>query len=248
MSTVPVTMPTGHTLRVIEHRARAHNFETWEAEALRAICAVLRPGSVVFDVGAEEGEFSALYGMITGPENVHLFEPTPSVWPNIRAVWEANHSAPPGGAFAGFAGRTGDARHLRASMDVWPACSAGPLQPDSRFSVTTERPDIPATSLDLWRAGLRSRCAAKRVDVITCDVEGAEVLVIDGAQTVLTEDRPDVFVSVHPDDFIERFPSWWGGPCLREHLFTLFAENGYDARHISTDHEEHFHFVPRGRR
>ena len=27
-----------------------------------------------------------------------------------------------------------------------------------------------------------------------------------------------------------------------------FAENGYDARHISTDHEEHFHFVPRGRR
>ena len=67
---------------------------------------------------------------------------------------------------------------------------------------------------------------------------------------MLTEDRPDVFVSVHPDDFIERFPapSRWGGSCRREHLFTLFAENGYDARHISTDHEEHFHFVPRGRR
>ena len=247
MSTVEVTMPTGHTLQVLEHRARAHNFATWEADALRAICAVLRPGMVVFDVGAEEGEFSALYGRIVGPQNVHMFEPTPSVWPNIRAVWEANFSTSPGGAFAGFAGRTCDARHLRAALDVWPACSAGPLQPDSRFSVTTERPDIPATSLDLWRAGLRSRCAAKRVDVIVCDVEGAEVLVIDGAQTVLTEDRPDVFVSVHPDDFIERFPSWWGGPCLREHLFTLFAENGYDAHHVSTDHEEHFHFVPRGR-
>lgn len=249
-ATQVVTMPTGHTLRVLEHRARAHDFATWEAEALRAICAVIKPGSVVLDVGAEEGEFSALYGLIAGPENVHLFEPTPSVWPNIRAVWEANHTAPPGGAFAGFVGRTCDARHLRASLDVWPACSAGPLQHDSRFSVTTERPDIPATSLDLWRVGLRTRCAAKRIDVVACDVEGAEVLVIDGAQTVLNDDRPDVFVSVHPADFIERFPapSRWGGPCRREHLFTLFAENGYDTRHVSTDHEEHWHFVPRGRR
>ncbi len=238
MSTVEVTMPTGHTLQVLEHRARAHNFATWEAEALRAICAVLRPGVVVFDVGAEEGEFSALYGKIVGPQNVLLFEPTPSVWPNIRAAWLANHTFMPGGMWPGFVGAPADLRGPRQDLDRWPACATGPIQQDSRFSVVIERPDIPCATLD-------AVAVARHPDVIVVDVEGAECKVIEGAERLISGQhgrRPHFFVSVHPPEFLARF----GPTSTQEHLFRAFSRHGYSARWISTDHESHWHFAPPG--
>ncbi len=236
MSTVPVTMPTGHTLRVLEHRARAHNFETWEAEALRAICSVIKPGSVVFDVGAEEGEFSALYGLIAGPENVHMFEPTPSVWPNIRAVWEANHSAPPGGMWPGFVGAATDTRGPPQDLRLWPACANGEVQRDSRFSVVIERPDIPCLPLD-------AAALFALPDVVVVDVEGAECRVVEGSERLMAGGcgkPPHFFVSVHPPEFLARF----GPTSTQEHLFRAFSRHGYSARWISTDHESHWHFAP----
>ena len=62
-----VTMPTGQRCAFSNTAPGRTDFATWEAEAMRAICAVIKPGAVVLDVGAEEGEFSALYGLIAGP-------------------------------------------------------------------------------------------------------------------------------------------------------------------------------------
>lgn len=253
--TVQARFPGGRTLDVLEHRARAHDFATWEREAVEAVLAYLERGMVVYDVGAEEGEFSALWGKVVGPERVYLFEPTPSVWPNIRAVWQANfgHSprpgdvfyALPGGMFHGFVSDRsvavappGGRRYL---SDGWPACSDGRLQPDSRFSVVHERPDIQSITIDD-----HARLHAPP-DVIVCDVEGAECLVVEGATQVLTIKRPELFVSVHADPALERHRSAAGVQSTRARLFDLMHGHGYVERLISTDHEEHWQFTPAGR-
>lgn len=244
--TTLVTMPTGHQIRVLDHRAKAHDFGTWEADALRAICGMLEPGMVVYDVGAEEGEFSALYGHIVGPENVHLFEPTPSVWPNIRRAWEANFDALPGGAWYGFAGAGYSVGSVERLAREWPPVCAGPLQPDSRFSVVTERPDIPAITLDEY-----ADLTGESPDVVVIDVEGAEGLVVQGAGGIMAGPihlRPVFAVSVHPPSFLQRFPCTRyydnGGRWSSEHLFRMFSDRGYVGRHVHTDHEAHWIFTP----
>lgn len=241
-----VTMPNGMPLRVLEHRARGTDFATWEAEAIRAISAELiwlgmgGREAVVYDVGAEEGEFSALWGHMVGPGNVHLFEPTPSVWPNIRATWEANHGAKrPGGMWQGFVGA--GMRGPGVISSQWPACSDGVLQPDSRFSVVTERPDIPCISLDTYAA------ACPPPDLIAIDVEGAELLVVAGAMGLIHgrqgARRPTLAISVHPPEFLSRFEHG-GQPCTQERLFRVLLHAGYVARWVSIDHESHYMFVP----
>lgn len=252
MTTTEVQFPRGRRLRVLEHRAQAHDFAEWERESTEAILDYLKPGMVVYDVGAEEGEFSALWASVVGPGNVHLFEPTPSVWPNIRACWEANFGdAKPGGTFCGFVSHGADIRGRHPHPgEGWPAATGGPLQRDSRFSVVIERPDLPVTTLDAYRSDFKMPAP----DVIVCDVEGAELLVFHGAVNILSDARPEVFVSIHPADFLSRFPAPWpyiaggGTPqCEQEHLFRLFANHGYRPTFIFTDHEAHWRFTPRER-
>lgn len=248
-ATQTVTMPNDMPIRVLAHRAAAHDFGTWEAEAIRAISAELisltigSRDAVVYDVGAEEGEFSALWGHMVGPDNVHMFEPTPSVWPNIRATWEANHGDRlPGGMWAGFVGATMRGPGVISSR--WPECSGGKLQNDSRFSVVTERPDIPCITLDAYAN------ACTPPDLIAIDVEGAELLVVAGALQTLhghgVRRRPTLAISIHPPEFLSRFDHS-GQPCTQERLFRMLSALGYVPRWISVDHESHYLFVPRER-
>ena len=56
---------------------------------------------VVYEIGAEEGDFPALYA--TWGAEVVLIEPSPFSWPQIRAHWEANVDRPTAGWFVGLA-------------------------------------------------------------------------------------------------------------------------------------------------
>jgi hypothetical protein len=86
-----------------KHRAdrpQWHSPEGWERERLEALrheirrqlSAEIQP--VVYYAGAEEGEMAALCQMWGA--KVVLFEPNQKVWPNIRAIWEANDLDRPG--------------------------------------------------------------------------------------------------------------------------------------------------------
>ena len=81
-----------------EHRAARPEWYTeegWEKARLEKLHEEIKRQKlnkikpVVYYVGAEEGEMSALC-QIWGADVV-LFEPNPLVWPNIRAIWEANN-------------------------------------------------------------------------------------------------------------------------------------------------------------
>src|SRR5882672_1960561 len=75
-------------------RAEWYTEEGWERERLKALEAEIKHqintklSSVVYYIGAEEGEMAALCQMWGA--KVVLFEPNKLVWPNIKAIWEAN--------------------------------------------------------------------------------------------------------------------------------------------------------------
>ncbi len=214
-----------------EHRAYRPGWDVWEVERIAAMRDRLSAGDVVFDIGAEEGDLPALWSS-WGCRTV-LVEANPLSWPWIRRTFEANNLAPAGwwaGFAAGRSWRVDDAHRL--GWDDWPdfAYASDPT-PEHGFVTPHEYAEqLPGKTVDELADDLRLA-----PDVLTIDVEGSEIGVLEGAAETLKKARPTVFCSVHPD-FIRNL-----GRDPAE-LFDLMASAGYDAAHLATDHEEHWCF------
>lgn len=222
-----------------EHRAVRPEWPTWEAERLDSMHTNLRPGMVVYDVGAEEGDMPALWA--TWGCAVALFEPNPRVWPNMRAIWGANQLPPPEACFVGFAGPTDTplAAGLAGTgwFPSWPPAAYGPVIGDHGFMNLCERPDVPRITLNTAATTVRPP------DAITIDVEGAELEVLRGAAAhVLTNIRPLLWISVHPTFMGEMYGQH------PDELHSLLIGHGYIGTLLADDHEEHWFYEPTERR
>lgn len=71
-----------------ESRAQRPGWDYWEIERLSLMWAAIRPGDVVWEIGAEIGDLAALYALWGA--DVVLVEPDPNCWPTIEAVFAAN--------------------------------------------------------------------------------------------------------------------------------------------------------------
>lgn len=240
---IPTAINRRWTLLLPEHRAaRGEVWDTWERERIGHMAANIHPGDCVFDIGAEEGDMPALWASWVGPGGgVVLVEPNPKVIPNIRAIWEANGLPMPLGIFTGFAGPEDDLRRPRwpeaFTSGHWPACADGPVIGNHGFANLCERPDIPRVRLDTLAAW------TDEPDVITIDVEGAELEVLRGATRLLTDVHPLVYVSVHPVFMLEMYHQTAGE--LDAHMERF----GYRRRELAVDHEAHWLYShPEGRK
>ncbi len=207
-----------------------------EPGRLTAMSELIRHGDVVYDIGSEEGDMPALWA--SWGADVVLAEPGQSVWPNIRAVWQANQLRAPLFCWPGFiTDRPGSNLDLGWSgRDGWPACADGPIETDHGFCRVEERPDLPYTSIDaIVAAGVAPPT------LLTIDVEGAEHLVLAGARQTLADHRPGVFVSVHPSFMEAHYGIGNGAGHIRE----LMADMGYpNSVLLDVDHEQHWQFRP----
>jgi hypothetical protein len=70
-------------------------------------------------------------------------------------------------------------------------------------------------------------------------VEGAELLVLKGAEKTLKEHHPNIWVSVHPDMLISLYDQ------TKEDVLFFMDSCGYDAELLAIDHEEHWIFTPK---
>lgn len=235
---VPTMINERWELLLPEHRAARPEWPYWEKERLASMAEHIGPGDVVYDIGAEEGDFPALWR--SWGADVVAFEPNPKVWPNMRVIWEANGLGMPLGSFVGFAGHTDTPAHEQLDgtgwfIGDWPPAAYGDVIGDHGFMNLCERPDVPSITLNTVAAGLMPPPTA-----ITIDVEGAEMCVLQGAAAVvLTEHRPTVWCSVHPL-FME---AMYGYEPNRLHA--LMAVHGYTGQCLAIDHEEHWLYEPK---
>ena len=224
--------PGGMRARVLAHRAPMHDFATWEREPREWMAENLRPGMVVLDVGAEEGETSVLAAKLVGPENVHVIEAAQWSWPNIRACWWANFGdAMPGGVWTGFVADAARAEES-AALNAWPECAYGPIRLDGAFVVHHERPEIPTTTVDRYCAQL-----GISPDVIMMDVEGCEHRVLVGAQEQMRR-GVRFLASIHAEATLAYYGT------SEAAILRWLEDHGYGWRLISRDHETHLLLAP----
>jgi FkbM family methyltransferase len=165
----------------------------------RAFLALIRPGEVVFDIGANRGHFTRLFSWIAGRKGaVHAFEPQPGTFAILRAAME----------------RAGRPQNVTLNL-----CALGdtngaavlhqPGSDDGQASLRTHHDGswTEARSVHRYECQVRTldEYAAKmaRLDFIKCDVEGAELLVVRGGRATLKRLTPLLWLESNPD--------WTGG-------------------------------------
>ena len=175
-------------------------FAVWERERFHSMRDNLTHGDVLFDVGTEQGWCNLIYASFVGPENMVLIEPTTEFWPNIQATWSRNYPLIwPAAYYHGLlSDKTNDDR---TDFLNWPTAIEGPLIDRNKYQyIWDNTQNIPEMRLD----DLVTRSEVIP-DAITMDVEGAELLVLQGAINTLIDYHPKVWASVHPDMALEHY-------------------------------------------
>ena len=214
--------------KLFKFRCNIEDYEDkWEKEYISELIGTLKKGMVVYDIGAESGEPTVLAAKIVGGENVHIFEPNIKYFPNIKGIWEANELPEPANCFNGYVSDiTSDGiefvKFQSIAGNIFYGCehvnpSASPMQ---------------TICLDDYCKEFMPP------NVIMMDIEGAELSVVRGAISVIQKYSPIFFISIHKPFFLSDRSNG-----TKEDLIKIFIDNGYDAIHLSTDHEEHWKFI-----
>lgn len=220
-----------------KHRADRPDWYTdegWEKTRLKAMhdwIASSDGTDVVYYVGAEEGEFPALC-QIWGAEVV-LFEPNPKVWPNIKAIWEANGLSAPWATFEGFASNEQTAGACGVHRG-WPAHADEEVIGNHGFKeLYLEAANYPQFKIDALIAD-----GMPAPTVISFDVEGSEWQVLRGAEQTLRQHKPALFASIHPEFMFHQ----WGE--YSSDFRNWIKGFGYQETYLDYQHELHMLYQP----
>jgi len=185
---------------------------TYEHQQQRAMARHIRPGSVVYDVGANVGFYTLLAAKLAGTSGrVVAFEPLPRnlafLKQHLRINDVSNVVVVPG-ALANTNGV--------CAFDETGEPSMAKLQPDGGMKVEVATLDQMVAVLEL-----------PDPDVIKIDVEGAELDVLQGGENVLRRTHPTVFVSTHSDRLKADCLDWFrqaGFVCVEHSDDVLLAQ------------------------
>jgi FkbM family methyltransferase len=209
----------------------------WEKERFLSMEKNLKKGDILFDIGSECGVMSGILAKFVGGENMVLFEPSSTWWSLIRNIWDKNGLKTPKDTFLGFA--SNETMNIDDDVeaqirDGWPNIAW-----DSDLCVTTAYRYLhePQHKALLQSITLDDYYALKGIypDAITMDAEGAEALILKGAEKILKKFKPKVWISVHPDLALKNY-----GVKAGEEI-KYMESLGYTCTHLATDHESHYY-------
>lgn len=164
-------------------------FGTTEPALQRAILESVRPGWVVFDIGANVGFFTVIAARLTGPSGrVIGFEPLSDNAARIRHNARLNGFDHVEVRTDAVGARDGTTPFFLSSNPNW-----GRIADRGRPSGTVAEIAVPIRSLD----GLSREGAIPDPDLIKIDVEGAEEAVLQGAAALLRRARPVLLIELH---------------------------------------------------
>lgn len=154
----------------------------YEAELQRRIVGLVKPGMVVYDIGANAGFFTLAFARLAGPDGTVLaFEPQPGNAAKILRHVQLN--------------RLTQAALIPAAVGLKTGLCAFDTGPDDYQGKLTETASllwVPVLGLDeLVQSGRPAP------ELIKMDIEGGEYDALCGALTLLRTKRPLLILSVH---------------------------------------------------
>jgi FkbM family methyltransferase len=206
-------------------------FADWETKRFLSMEEHLTKKDILFDIGAEVGWCSVIYAKFVGLKNMVLVEPASDVWPNMKYTWKKNYPMPPLACYFGlFSDKT--TSEFVLPKYAWPAETEGEMTDKITYrSIHEHGEGMPQMKIDDY-----ARLTGIKPTALTIDVEGAELLVLQGAEQTLREGNLKVWVSLHPELMLRDYN------CLTKTLHDFMLSLGYKEEHLATDHEEHWYF------
>lgn len=200
--------------------------EGWERARLDSMYEHIKKGDIVFYCGNEEGDMSGLISQWGG--KLVLIEPNELVWPNSRAIWEANKLENPLVCFSGFVCNENTCQVSDITYNRFPNCADGPIISNHGFKSIKDVSNIPRITIDdlVKITGLTPKH-------ICMDIEGGEGLALRGAEKTLREYHPNIWLSIHPEVMFSDF-----GEYARD-LRTWIKDIGYLEVFLDYQHELH---------
>jgi FkbM family methyltransferase len=157
----------------------------YEREKLAEMEEHIRPGDVVYDIGAQAGYHSLLSSRLVGEAGmVYAFEPLPRNYDFLVRHLDLNGVSNVRAVQAAMSDAEGELR-----FDPGPGFMAGHLSTEGSLRVQ-------CSTVDNWASGPEIPAPS----VMKIDVEGAEVKVLEGARETLRRSRPVVMIDTH--DFL----------------------------------------------
>lgn len=224
-----------YTFTLPEPLASWDVFSYWEKERIAAMEKYLQKGEILFDIGTEQGWCNLAYAEIVGAENMVLIEPTAIFWGNIKQTWEKNFDVPPLATLHGLLSDK-NAGTLKGAVNfgvgIFPEAAENDIVDRNAYTYIHENEEqVAEVTLDRF-----VQHTGVVPDALTMDVEGAELLILKGAEATLRDHKPKLFISIHPD-LGER--DYGVKP---EQVHDYLSQFGYVGEHLATDHEEHWYF------
>jgi FkbM family methyltransferase len=156
----------------------------WQKQSL--FVKTVQPGSVVFDIGAHVGYYTLLAAELVGKSGqVYAFEPLPRNLNYLRRHIQLNHCQNVQVLPVAVGAQRGE-----GSFQEGADSSTGHLS-----NGATGLP-IPVIALD----DLVAEQKAPHPDYMKIDVEGAELQVLLGAESILRTSQPTIFLATHSSD------------------------------------------------
>ena len=218
------------SLRVLGHAFRAwRRNKSWSKHEPETpyLADLLSGAPVCLHVGASDGRHSYVMTQVAPKARIYAFEPSAFAFEVLKVgiAWHrmgkqvtAVHAAvgdKPGELLLVTPKKT-SGRMGRAYAYVAETRPNGPARPDLEDTGMEVQP-TPVVTLD----GFCAEHGIGQVDFIRMDIEGAELMALMGALTILDRDRPHVLLEIHPAMLQARFGA------SGEAVLDLFRDRGY---------------------
>lgn len=191
---------------------------TYEPELQKAIRHWVKPGMVVYDVGANIGYISLLMAKAVGTEGrIYSFEALPVNIERLKQnILSSNTAVPITVVHAAVTDKDEPVEflvHESTSMGKVAGAAGREVAYETRITVDGIRLDTYQSENNIPAPG-----------IIKMDIEGGEVLAFDGICRLLQEHHPILFIELH-------------GPESAKAVAKVLDEYGYTAYHMKADHK-----------
>ena len=173
---------------------------TYESYFAGRLASAVRKGTVALDIGSWHGFFAGVMAA-QGAGKIHVFEPLPANIERIQQLISLN----PDKQIVLHACAVGN-RETEMDLVLMPETSMSKLE-ESSFQASD-------TSDNRLRVRVRSidtmvfNGEIESPELIKLDVEGAEMMVLEGAKKTLQMHHPEIFAEIHSTDLLEQCTSF----------------------------------------